>query len=153
MIKVMFVCHGNICRSPMAEFVLKDLVNKRGISDKFKIASSATSCEELGNNIHYGTRAKLTEKGVPFENRRAVRFQKTDYDEYDYILVMDTANIRGLLRIIGQDTKGKIKRFKDFADGGDIADPWYTGNFDDTYRDISKSSEAFLRCLEERCII
>ena len=153
MIKIMFVCLGNICRSPMAEFVLKDLVNKRGISDKFKIASSGTSNEEAGNDIHFGTRTKLKQMGIAYHSRCAVKFMASDYDNYDYILVMETANIRGLLRIIGEDSKGKIKRLKDFSVGGDIADPWYTGNFDDTYEDVLSGCKGFLEHLEKEGII
>ena len=149
MIKVMFVCHGNICRSPMAEFVLKDMVAKKGIADNFSITSTATSREEIGNGIHYGTRAKLNEMGVPFTEHRATQITLSDYKNYDYILVMDRNNLRNLNRIIGEDTDKKVYRLLDFADGGDIADPWYTGNFDDTYRDIVKGCEAFLRHLRE----
>ena len=149
MIKVMFVCHGNICRSPMAEFVLKDMVAKKGIADNFSITSTATSREEIGNGIHYGTRAKLNEMGVPFTEHRATQITPSDYKNYDYILVMDRNNLRNLNRIIGEDTDKKVYRLLDFADGGDIADPWYTGNFDDTYRDIVKGCEAFLKHLRE----
>ena len=145
----MFVCHGNICRSPMAEFVLKDMVAKKGIADNFSITSTATSREEIGNGIHYGTRAKLNEMGVPFTEHRATQITLNDYKKYDYILVMDRNNLRNLNRIIGEDTDKKVYRLLDFADGGDIADPWYTGNFDDTYRDIVKGCEAFLKHLRE----
>lgn len=150
MIKVMFVCLGNICRSPMAEFVLRDMVDKKGIADKFLIRSSATSTEEVGNDIHYGTRQKLTEKGIPFVPRRAVQFTRGDYENYDYILVMEEKNIRGLRRIIGEDKLGKIHRLLDYTSrGGDIADPWYTGNFEDTYRDVVDGCAAFLEYLGE----
>ncbi len=150
MIKVMFVCLGNICRSPMAEFVLRDMVTKKGIADRFLICSSATSTEEIGSDIHYGTRAKLTEKGIPFESRRAVQFTRADYENYDYILVMEDKNIRGLRRIIGEDKLGKIHRLLDYTvRGGDIADPWYTGNFEDTYRDVVDGCAAFLEYLGE----
>ena len=148
MVKVMFVCLGNICRSPMAEFVFKDLVSKNGLTDMFLISSSATSSEEVGNDIHYGTKQKLREQGIPFTRRAARKFTTQDYNEYDYILVMENANIRGLLRIIGEDGEQKITRLKDYADGGDIADPWYTGNFDDTYRDVLSGCTAFFKSAE-----
>ena len=141
----MFVCLGNICRSPMAEFVLRDMVDKKGIADKFLIRSSATSTEEVGNDIHYGTRQKLTEKGIPFVPRRAVQFTRGDYENYDYILVMEEKNIRGLRRIIGEDKLGKIHRLLDYTSrGGDIADPWYTDRFDIAYRDIYEGCAAML---------
>ena len=153
MIKVMFVCHGNICRSPMAEFVFKDIVAKQNLSDKFIIDSSATSREEIGNGIHYGTRAKLIEENIPFDNHRAVQFTQKDYADYDYILLMDRNNLRNINRIIGEDTENKIHLLLDFAHGGDIADPWYTGNFDDTYRDITVGANAFLEYLRNnKCI-
>lgn len=137
MIKIMFVCHGNICRSPMAEFVMKDMVNKRGLSDKIYIASSATSTEELGNDIHYGTRKKLTEEKIPFNSRKAVQLRKSDYSNYDYLIGMDKRNIRNMLNIVGSDSQDKIKLLLEFAGiNRDIADPWYTGNFDDTYNDV-----------------
>ncbi|MBQ7107359.1 MAG: low molecular weight phosphotyrosine protein phosphatase [Clostridia bacterium] len=150
MINVMFVCHGNICRSPMAEFVLKDMVNKKGIAENFRITSSATSTEEIGNGIHYGTRTKLKEMGVPFTDHRATQITIDDYKNYDYILLMDRNNLRNITRIIGQDTENKVRLLLDFAGGGDIADPWYTGNFDDTYRDVVKGCEAFLEYLREK---
>ena len=153
MVKVMFVCLGNICRSPMAEFVFKDIVDKEGLKDKFLICSTGTSREEEGNDIHYGTKNKLRQMGVPFTRRAARKFTKEDYNEYDYILVMEQANIRGLYRIIGEDNLGKISKLKDYAGGGDIADPWYTGNFDDTYRDVLAGCTAFLSFLKDRSVV
>ncbi len=153
MIKVMFVCLGNICRSPMAEFVFKDLVNKNGLADKFEIASSATSNQESGNDIHYGAKRKMREQGISFTYHAATKFTAADYDYYDYIIVMELSNVRGLLRIIGEDNKNKITRLKDYSGGGDIADPWYTGNFDDTYRDITAGCSAFLEYLKDRAVI
>ena len=144
MIKIMFVCHGNICRSPMAEFVMKDIVKKEGMEDTFYIASSATSNEETGNPVHHGTRNKLSQYGISTAGKIAVTFKPSDYDEYDYIICMDSYNIRNLLRITSGDPKSKITRLLDFADGGDIADPWYTGNFDITYNDILKGCNALL---------
>lgn len=146
MIKIMFVCLGNICRSPMAEFILKDLVRKKNLSDKFYITSSATSSEEIGNGVHYGTINKLNSVGIPIENRKAVKLTKSDYDKYDYILGMETSNIRNIIRIIGEDSENKVYRLLDFSDNPrDIADPWYTGNFDITYNDILEGCTAFLK--------
>ena len=147
MIKVMFVCHGNICRSPMAEFVLKDMVKKLGVEDKFCIASSATSTEEIGNPVHRGTREKLAEHGISVKGKYAIQFTKKDYKEYDYIIAMDSYNIKNLMRIIGEDIEGKVCRLLDFDGGGDIADPWYTGNFDQTYDDVVRGIKAFINKL------
>ena len=132
----MFVCHGNICRSPMAEFVMKDIVKKAGLENKIHIASSATSREEIGNPVHHGTRKKLAEYGISVAGKTAVQITKADYSNYDYIVVMDSYNLQNLKRIIGSDTENKVYMLLDFADGGDIADPWYTGNFDITYNDV-----------------
>ena len=144
MIKVMFVCLGNICRSPMAEFVLKDMVDKLGIADKFVIASSATSYEEIGNPVHPGTRKKLAEYGISTDGKYAAKFTKQDYDKYDYIIAMEAHNVRDILRIVGNDFDNKVSKLLDFDDGGDIADPWYTGDFDTTYKDIVRGLNAFL---------
>ena len=144
MIKVMFVCHGNICRSPMAEFVFKDMVKKAGCADEFYIASSATSCEEIGNPVHHGTKSKLSEFGISTKGKYAVQLTKADYDEYDYIIGMDSYNIRNIQRIIGYDKDDKVYKLLDFADRGDIADPWYTGNFDETYDDIVRGCKGLL---------
>lgn len=149
MIKIMFVCHGNICRSTMAEFVMKDLVRQAGREDEFLINSSATSREEIGNDIHYGTRQKLREMRVPFERRAAVQLTETDCKEYDYVIGMDYANIRNILRIGREYAENKAHLLLEFAPssykGGissmygstkEIDDPWYTGNFDQTYNDV-----------------
>lgn len=150
MTNVLFVCHGNICRSTMAEFVLKDMVKKRNIADEFYIASCATSREEIGNDTHRGTKKKLTEMKIPFTPRRAVQITKADYDKYDYILCMDRNNIRNITRIIPADKEGKIKKLLDFSTKPrDIADPWYTGNFDETFDDIVEGCEAFLKYLNK----
>ena len=138
MIKIMFVCHGNICRSPMAEFVMRDIIKKAGLNKKIHIASSATSREEIGNPVHPGTRKKLAEYGLSVDGKTATQITKEDYKNYDYIIVMDSFNLRNLQRIIGSDIEKKVYMLLDFADGGDIADPWYTGNFDRTYDDILK---------------
>ena len=137
MYKILFVCHGNICRSPMAEFVMKDIVKKAGRSDEFYIASCATSTEEIGNPVHHGTRRKLAEVGISCDGKRAVQLTKSDYNKYDYIIAMDEMNIRNIMRIIKSDPEGKVSLLLSHAGmSGSIADPWYTGNFDDTYRDI-----------------
>ena len=145
MIKVLFVCHGNICRSTMAQFVLQDLVNKRSWQDLFYIDSAATSREEIGNPPHYGTVNKLRQAGVPVLKHRAVQMTKQDYDKYDYLIGMDTWNIRNMNRIVGNDPDGKIYKLLPFSGrSGDIADPWYTGNFDETYRDVLDGCNGFL---------
>ena len=145
MIRVMFVCLGNICRSPMAEFVLKDLVRKRGVENNFLIKSSATSYEEIGNDVHYGTKRKLMEENIPVESREAVRLSKNDYKKYDYIIGMEESNVRNILRIVGEDKNSKVCKLLDYSSNPrDIADPWYTGNFDKTYEDILEGCVAFL---------
>ena len=150
MIKVLFICHGNICRSPISEFVLKDMVEKRGLADMFYINSAATSREEIGNGVHHGTRRKLREMGIFCGDHRAVQMTKADYDAYDYLIGMDTANIRNMLRITGGDQEQKIHKLLDFSKRhGDIADPWYTGNFDATYVDVAEGCEGLLEYI--RC--
>lgn len=138
----MFVCHGNICRSPMAEFLMKDLVKSNGKENNFYICSSATSLEEIGNPIHRGTREILNKHKVKFDDHRAIQLTKTDYDKYDYIIGMDNFNVKNILRIIGTDTSNKVFKLLDFVGGGDVKDPWYTGNFDETYTDISRGITA-----------
>lgn len=154
MIKILFVCHGNICRSPMAEFLLKDIVKKRGIAEQFYIQSAATSTEEIwgkeGNPVHPGTRKILERLGISCAGKRAVQVTKADYKKYDYLICMDSMNIRNTERICGKDTEHKIYRLLDFTDEiRDVADPWYTGNFDKTYADILKGLEGFLQYLDE----
>lgn len=145
MINILFVCHGNICRSPMAEFVLKDMVKKRGLEDDFCIASAATSTEEIGNPVHYGTRTKLAEVGISVAGKTAVQITKSDYDKYDYIIGMDTWNIKNINRIIKSDPQGKVRKLLTFAGrSDDVADPWYTGDFEATYRDVTKGCKALL---------
>ena len=151
MIKVLFVCHGNICRSPMAEFVFKDLVKQKGLSDKFIIASAATSTEEIGNSVHPGTRKILSTYGISTEGKRAIQITKSDYKEYDYIVAMDQRNIINMGRIIGQDSMNKVKRLLDFTSmSGDIADPWYTGDFEQTYQDVYRGCEKLLETISEK---
>ena len=143
MVKILFVCHGNICRSPMAEFVMKDLVKKADVNAY--IASAATSTEEIGNPVHYGTRKKLAEFGISVSGKYAIQMTKKDYDEYDYIIAMDSNNIRNIFRIIGADPKNKVRKLLSFADrDGDIADPWYTGNFDATYSDVFEGCKGLI---------
>ena len=149
MIKVMFVCLGNICRSPMAEFVLKDMVSRKGLSNEFYIKSSATSYEEIGNDIYCGARDKLIQKNIPFTKRKATRLTPEDYNKYDFIIGMEEANIRDIKRIVGEDKENKIYKLLDFSNNTrDIADPWYTGNFDETYDDVVEGCTALLEYLE-----
>lgn len=148
MIKLLFVCHGNICRSPMAEFVMKDLVKKQGLEDKFYIASAATSTEEIGNGVHPGTRKKLGEFGISTTGKRAIRLTKADYEKYDFILGMESYNLVNIKRIIGKDEMQKVYRLLDFSSNPrDIDDPWYTGDFDKTYEDVYEGCEALLAYL------
>jgi len=141
--KILFVCHGNICRSPMAEFVMKDLIKKEGI--EAYIASAATSCEEIGNPVHRGTRQKLGEFGISTDGKYAVQLTKSDYGKYDYIIGMDNYNIRNILRIFGCDPDLKVHKLLSFSgEEGDIADPWYTGNFDETYDDVLRGCKGLL---------
>ena len=143
MYKLLFICHGNICRSPMAEFVMKDIVNKAGMSDEFYISSCATSTEEIGNTVHYGTKRKLAEVGLSCEGKRAVQLTKKDYDKYDMLIAMDEMNIRNIMRIIKTDPKNKVSLLLSHCgENRSIADPWYTGNFDNTYNDILKGCTA-----------
>jgi len=137
MIRIMFVCHGNICRSPMAEFVMRDIVKSNGYGDKISVSSSATSTEEIGNPVHYGTRNKLKQYGISTSGKYAVQLKKDDYAKYDYIIGMDSWNIRNILRIVGADNENKVYKLLEFAgQNRDIADPWYTDNFDETYNDV-----------------
>ncbi len=139
--KILFVCHGNICRSPMAEFVLKDMVKKRGIEKEFFISSAATSTEEIGNSVHRGTREKLKQYGISTEGKYAVQLKRQDY----YILAMDKANVKNIQRIVGEDSQNKVHLLLSYAEKNtDIADPWYTGDFDKTYDDIVEGCNAFL---------
>ena len=153
MIKILFVCHGNICRSPMAEFVMKNLTAARGLSDQFYIASAATSSEEIwngiGNPVYPPARAKLAEHGIACEGKRAVQLRREDYAQYDYLIGMDSANIRNMHRMLGGDPEGKVFKLLSFAGSDrDISDPWYTGDFDATYRDVVEGCEALLARLQ-----
>lgn len=149
-IKVLFVCHGNICRSTMAESVMTHIVKENHLEDKFYINSAATSREEIGNGPHYGTVGKLRQVGIPVIPHRAVQMTKADYDNYDYLIGMDTANIRNMNRIAGGDPDEKIYKLLTFAGSGrDVADPWYTGDFEATYDDVITGCNAFLKMLKE----
>ena len=152
MIKVNFVCHGNICRSPMAEFILKKMAKDRGID--ISVSSSATSYEEIGNDIHPGTKRVLTAHSIPFSKRGATHFEKEDYKNNDYILCMDSYNIKNLKRIIGSDPENKVHLLLEYDKSTrDISDPWYTGNFDLTYDDIVEGCEGFLDYLAKNNLI
>ena len=151
MIQVLFVCHGNICRSPMAEFVLRDMVTKRGMGDKFQISSAATSMEEIGNSVHRGTREKLKQQGISTEGKYAVKLKKQDYEKYDYIIAMDQNNLKNIKKIVGEDKQKKVSLLLSFAqENRDIADPWYTGNFDVTYEDILEGCSHLLEHLKAK---
>lgn len=156
MIKILFVCYGNICRSPMAEFILKHIVQTHGISHEFHIESAATSSEEIGNPIYPPARAELARHGICSTSqaangigaKTARRVKKTDYQEFDYLIVMENYNIRNLMRIIEEDSDQKVCRLLDFTDRpGDIDDPWYTRRFDTTYMQIEKGCKALLKSL------
>ncbi len=150
-IKVLMVCHGNICRSPLGEYVLKHLVANAGLSDDFSISSAATSTEEIGNDIHRGSKQIMQKYHIPFGHHAARQITKRDYAEYDYIIGMDTANIRNMHRIFGGDPEGKVYKLLSFAGSGrDVADPWYTGDFETTYRDVLAGCMGLLEDLSKK---
>lgn len=138
MIKILFICHGNICRSPMAEFIMKDIVSRAGRRDEFEIASAATSREEIGNPVFPPARRKLAEHGIGCSGHAARQMTRADYEYYDYIICMDRNNVRNAMRITGSDPDNKISMMLDYADrpGQDVADPWYTGDFTEAWDDI-----------------
>ena len=153
MTRVLFVCHGNICRSPMAEFCMKDLVRKAGLGDQFVIDSAATSTEEIwngiGNPVYPPAKKELLRHGLSCEGKRAVLLRKDDYARYDLIIGMDHNNLRNMRRIFGQDPEGKIQLLLDYTDHpGDIADPWYTGDFETTWNDILRGCKGLLQQLQ-----
>ncbi len=150
MVKIMFVCHGNICRSPMAEFILKDMVKKRGIESEFFISSSATSTEEIwggrGNPVYPPAKSELKKHGISCDGKTAVQLKKEDYEKYDMFLCMDSMNYRNILRIFGNDKDEKVRKLMTFTSrGGDVDDPWYSGDFATTYRDICDGCEGLLK--------
>ena len=146
--RILFVCHGNICRSTMAQFVMEELVRRAGREDEFLIDSAATSREELGNPPHHGTVGKLRREGIAVGRHRARQVRRDEYDQWDHIVYMDAENAWGLRRILGDDPDGKVSRLLDWAGRpADVADPWYTGDFDATYRDVLAGCEALLAAL------
>ena len=148
MTRILFVCHGNICRSPMAEFVMKDLVRKAGLEKDFLIESAATSTEEIGNPVYPPARRKLAEHGIDCAGKTARQLQNDDYEEYDLLIGMDQANLRNMYRICGGDFEGKMHLLMEYTDRpGDVADPWYTDNFDATWRDVEEGCSGLLRFL------
>jgi protein-tyrosine phosphatase len=143
--KILFICHGNICRSPMAEFVMKQLVKNEGLEGQFEIASAATSTEEIGNPVYPPARRKLAEHGIGCEGKTARQMTRSDYQYYDYIIAMDRNNLRNLKRMFGEDTEHKISLLMDFTQRpGDVADPWYTGDFEATWQDVSEGCKGLL---------
>ena len=148
--KILFVCHGNICRSPMAEFVFRKMASDAGVSDKFEIASRATSAEELGNPVYPPARRELLRHGIACDGKYAVQLSRLDYDRYDLFIGMDSANIRNMHRLFGGDPDGKIKKLMDYTHrGGDVDDPWYSGDFETTYRDICEGCAALFDILRK----
>lgn len=146
--KILFVCHGNICRSPMAEFIMKSLVEKAGIADDFEIASAATSTEEIGNPVYPPAKRKLAEHGISCAGKTARQMTLDDYNYYDYIIGMDEYNLRNMNRMTGNDPDGKITLLLDYTPrGGSVADPWYTGNFEATWQDCLEGCQALLALL------
>lgn len=148
--KILFVCHGNICRSPMAEFVMKHLVKEAGREDEFEIASAATSTEEIGNSVYPPARRKLAEHGISCAGKTARQLTRRDYDYYDLLIGMDNWNIRNMERMCGGDPEGKIHRLLDFTNRpGEVSDPWYTDNFEATWKDCLEGCTALLRSINE----
>lgn len=150
MIRIMFVCYGNICRSPMAEFLMKDFVKKKGLEDKFYIKSSATSYEEIGHRVYGGTRVILDRLGIDYSGKVAEKLYTDDYDNFDYFIGMDEANRRNMVRQLNGDKDGKVSLLLDYTNNPrEVADPWYTRDFDLTYRDITEGIEAFFEFLKK----
>jgi protein-tyrosine phosphatase len=146
MVRVLFVCHGNICRSPMAEFVMKDLVKKAGLEKDFYIESAATSDEELGNPVYPPARRKLKEHGLDCDGKSARHITASDYDRFDYIVAMDKMNLRNISYIIKSDPEHKISLLMDYTSTKrDVADPWFTGDFDVTWDDVSRGCSGLLK--------
>ena len=151
MIKILFVCHGNICRSPMAEFVMKDLVKKAGLESQFRIESAATSREEIGSPVYPPARRKLAEHGISCEGHAARQLTNQDYEEYDLLIGMDQANLQNMYRICGGDFSDKMSLLMEHTDHlGDVADPWYTGDFEATWQDVLAGCQGLLKELIEK---
>ena len=148
MIKILFVCHGNICRSPMAEFVMKDMVKKNGVSEHFQIDSAATSTEEIGNPVYPPAKRKLSEYGISCDGKTARQMTKADYIYYDYIIAMDRFNLRNMTKFVGNDYDKKVSLLMDFTSHpGDVADPWYTGDFEATWKNVCEGCSGILKKL------
>ena len=146
--RIMFVCHGNICRSPMAEFVMRMLVREAGREDEFFIRSSATSTDELGNPVYPPARREMAKHGIDTTGKVSVQLSYSDYEKYDLFIGMDSANIRNMTRMLGGDPEGKIRKLMDYTSrGGDVADPWYTGDFETTWRDVLDGCTELLKTL------
>ena len=150
MIKVLFICHGNICRSPMSQYILQDMVNKSHRSSEFEIASAATSTEEIGNPVYPPARRKLAEHGISCVGHHARQMTRRDYEYYDYLIVMDNWNLRNIKRFVPEDTEGKVYMLRDFTDHpGEIADPWYSGDFETTYQQVVEGCQGLLRHIDK----
>ncbi len=150
MIKILFICHGNICRSPMAEFIMKDLVKKAGLEQGFQIKSAATSAEEIGNPVYPPARRKLAEHGIDCSGKTARQLRNSDYEKYDLLIGMEHANLQNMYRICGGDFSNKMHLLMDFTDHpGEVADPWYTGDFDTTWRDVTDGCHALLHHIQK----
>lgn len=148
MTRILFVCHGNICRSPMTEFVMKDLVQKAGLADQFYIESAATSTEEIGNEVYPPAKRKLAEHGIGCKGKKARQMRDNDYSRFDLLIGMDEWNIRNMTRICGGDPEGKIHKLLDYTKRkGDVADPWYTGNFEATWQDVTEGCQCLLNAI------
>ncbi|MVX67016.1 low molecular weight phosphotyrosine protein phosphatase [Clostridium chromiireducens] len=151
MIKIMFVCHGNICRSPMAEFIFKNMVKQKGMSDNFYIASCATSTEEIGNSVYPPAKRKLMEHNISCEGKRSVQLRKEDYNKFDYLVAMDQKNMGNIFKIIKEDPENKVYKLLNFTTTPkDIADPWYSGDFDTTYNEIYEGCRGLLDFINNR---